>query len=55
MGESQLGENLADEEIDLIVAFLNSLTGRVPEITYPILPAETAETPRPISIIPSSQ
>ena len=31
----------------MIVAFLESLTGKVPELTYPILPAETATTPRP--------
>ena len=47
MGESQLGEDLSAEEADKIVAFLGSLTGEVPEVVYPILPAETAETPRP--------
>ena len=47
MGVSQLGEDINEEEADMIVAFLESLTGKVPEITYPILPAETAETPRP--------
>ena len=47
MGVSQLGEDINDEEAELIVAFLESLTGKVPEITYPILPAETGETPRP--------
>jgi cytochrome c peroxidase len=47
MGVSQLGEDINDEEADLIVAFLESLTGRVPEVTYPILPPETATTPRP--------
>ncbi|MBC7283360.1 cytochrome-c peroxidase [Hoeflea sp.] len=47
MGVSQLGEEINDAEAELIVAFLDSLTGRVPEIAYPILPAETAETPRP--------
>jgi cytochrome c peroxidase len=47
MGESQLGEDLSDEEADQIVAFLGSLTGKVPEVVYPILPAETASTPRP--------
>lgn len=30
-----------------MVAFLESLTGTVPDISYPILPAETATTPRP--------
>lgn len=47
MAESQLGEEMTDEETDQIVAFLHSLTGTMPEIVYPVLPAETAETPRP--------
>ena len=47
MGESQLGEELSDAEADQIVAFLSSLTGKMPEVTYPVLPAETAATPRP--------
>lgn len=47
MSESQLGEELSDEEADKIVAFLQSLTGTMPEVTYPVLPAETADTPRP--------
>ncbi|HEV7436674.1 MAG TPA: cytochrome-c peroxidase [Pseudorhizobium sp.] len=55
MGTAQLGEELRGEEVDLIVAFLNSLTGKMPEVTYPVLPAETADTPRPISVIPTSK
>lgn len=47
MGSSQLGEELNDEEVRLITAFMHSLTGEVPAVTYPILPAETATTPRP--------
>ncbi|QBK30334.1 cytochrome-c peroxidase [Roseitalea porphyridii] len=47
MAESQLGADLAEEEIDAVVAFLDALTGEVPEVTLPLLPAETAETPRP--------
>lgn len=47
MGESQLGEDLSDAEADQIVAFLGALTGRLPEVVYPILPAETATTPHP--------
>ena len=54
MGTAQLGEELQGEEVDLIVAFLDSLTGKMPDVTYPILPAETAETPRPVSVIPPS-
>jgi cytochrome c peroxidase len=51
MGTSQLGETLNDEDVDLIVAFLTSLTGKAPDVTYPVLPAETGSTPRPTSII----
>ena len=47
MGEAQLGEKLSDEDSAKIVAFLQSLTGKMPEVTYPILPPETADTPRP--------
>lgn len=47
MGSSQLGTELEPAEIDSIVAFLNSLTGEVPRIEYPVLPAETDKTPRP--------
>ncbi|MFM9859719.1 cytochrome-c peroxidase [Pseudoxanthobacter sp. M-2] len=47
MGASQLGEDLSDQETDEIVAFLQSLTGKIPVVTYPVLPAETADTPRP--------
>lgn len=38
---------LSEEEVTDIVAFLGALTGEVPEVTYPVLPAETASTPRP--------
>jgi cytochrome c peroxidase len=55
MGTSQLGEELNDGEVDLIVAFLNSLTGKMPEITYPVLPAETSTTPQPTSVILTAQ
>ena len=51
MAESQLGEELSDPEADQLVAFLDSLTGTMPAVTLPILPAETAETPRPTSEI----
>ena len=49
MGTTQLGQELTEKEVDLLVAFLHSLTGKVPEIAYPILPAETPTTPRPRS------
>jgi cytochrome c peroxidase len=47
MSSSQLGTELEPGEVDAIVAFLQSLTGKLPRIEYPILPAETAKTPRP--------
>jgi cytochrome c peroxidase len=47
MGTSQLGQELKPNEVDLITEFLHSLTGKMPPITYPILPPETAGTPRP--------
>ena len=48
MAESQLGEELSGEEADQLVAFLGSLTGDLPQVTMPLLPPETAATPRPI-------
>ncbi len=47
MGTAQLGIKLSDEEADQIVAFLGSLTGEQPQVTYPILPPTVATTPRP--------
>src|SRR6056297_1429395 len=54
MGTSQLGMELNEQEVDQIVAFLGSLTGKMPEVVYPILPVETLETPRPTGdVIPN--
>ncbi len=47
MGASQLGQNLTDDEISKITAYLKSLTGEQPQVTYPILPPSTASTPEP--------
>jgi cytochrome c peroxidase len=47
MGTAQLGASLSAAEVDKIVAFLHSLSGRQPEITYPFLPPSGPETPRP--------
>lgn len=47
MAESQLGAELTDDQTAQLVAFLESLTGAPPEVTYPLLPRETATTPRP--------
>ena len=45
MGASQLGQKLSDGEIDKIVAFLKSLTGRQPEVMLPILPPNAFPAP----------
>nr|WP_309144916.1 cytochrome-c peroxidase [Bradyrhizobium sp. CCGB20] len=47
MSEVQLGTKLSEEENGDIVAFLKSLSGRLPKIEYPILPTRTKETPPP--------
>ena len=48
MAEHQLGITLKADENGAIVAFLKSLTGKQPEMTLPILPPSTKDTPRPI-------
>ncbi len=47
MGASQLGAELTAGEVDRIADFLTSLTGRQPEVVYPVLPPSVASTPRP--------
>lgn len=47
MAKSQLGASLSPDENAAIVAFLGTLTGDQPNVTYPILPARTKDTPRP--------
>lgn len=47
MGSSQLGTTLSRQEAASVAAFLESLTGRQPDVRYPILPPSTATTPRP--------
>lgn len=47
MGASQLGQKLSDDDVTKITAFLASLTGEQPKVTYPILPPSTAVTPTP--------
>lgn len=47
MGETQLGKKIPEEEVDAIVAFLGALDGRLPEISYPELPASTLQTTPP--------
>ena len=45
MGKTQLGVDLSKKEQEDIVAFLKTLTGKIPEIKYPQLPASTMSTP----------
>ena len=47
MATDQLGKTLNDAEVAKIVAFLKSLTGDQPQVTYPILPPSVASTSRP--------
>ncbi len=48
MARSQLGKTLSDSEITAIVAFLDSLTGKQPQVVFPILPPSVATTPQPV-------
>lgn len=47
MGVSQLGAELEDQDIADIAAFLRTLTGEIPKVEHPILPARTDATPLP--------
>jgi cytochrome c peroxidase len=47
MGRLQLGRNFEKPDIALVVAYLNTLTGKQPSFVLPILPASTDQTPRP--------
>ena len=49
MGETQLGQDLTNEEVKSIKTFLTSLTGKKPTINYPILPTVTETTPKPVT------
>ncbi|HTR14995.1 MAG TPA: cytochrome-c peroxidase [Roseiarcus sp.] len=48
MNSAQLGSTLTAKEEDDIVAFLETLTGEMPRIEYPILPPRTDSTPLPL-------
>jgi cytochrome c peroxidase len=48
MGISQLGQELSEEEVEEITAFLRSLTGDQPRVEYPVLPESTDATPLPV-------
>ncbi|BCX78915.1 cytochrome-c peroxidase [Campylobacter sp. 19-13652] len=47
MGSVQLGVDINDKEAADIVAFLKSLTGKLENISYPMLPVSTDATPKP--------
>ena len=47
MGRLQLGRTYSQDEIGSIVAFLKTLTGELPQITMPILPPSSNDTPNP--------
>lgn len=47
MGELQLAKEFTDDEVNQIVAFLKTLTGKQPEFALPILPPSTNKTAPP--------
>lgn len=47
MATDQLGKSLNDEQVAKITAFLKSLTGEQPQVTYPIMPPSVATTRTP--------
>ena len=47
MGSAQLGHELDATEVQSITRFLQTLTGRQPQVANPVLPPSTSTTPRP--------
>lgn len=47
MGETQLGIDLQEAEVEAMVSFLKALTGEKPDVRYPTLPPSSKSTPRP--------
>jgi len=47
MGEYQIAQDLSEADVNDIVAFLRTLTGQMPRIVLPHLPASRPDTPRP--------
>lgn len=47
MSNAQLGQELSDQDTQLIAAFLTALTGEQPQVMYPVLPVSSKETPKP--------
>lgn len=46
MAEPWFGEALPNDAASEVVAFLDSLTGTLSDVSHPMLPPETATTPR---------
>ncbi len=46
-GTRQLGTQLSSDDVSKITAFLDSLTGDQPKVTYPVLPRSIGLTPQP--------
>ncbi len=49
MATTQLGAKMNDKDIDDVVVFLQTLTGKKPAVSYPDLPPSTAKTPVPVN------
>jgi cytochrome c peroxidase len=49
MGSAQLGIKLTAEDTGQIAAFLHALTGRQPNVIYPLLPPNSDATPHPVT------
>ena len=47
MSTAQLGSKLTEQEVNQVVAFLKSTTGKQPLVDHPILPKPTDTTPKP--------
>ena len=47
MGSVQLGIDINDKEAGKIATFLKSLTGKKPQVIYPVLPPSSKSTPKP--------
>ncbi len=49
IAKTQLNKDLSDEDLDLITAWMQSLTGEIPKeaLQLPVLPPATKETPKP--------
>lgn len=47
MASIQLGSEISDEDAKKIETFFGSLTGKKPDIIYPMLPAQSIDTPKP--------